>query len=85
MIGGYTGNLSLVGADAESRSLRVSWRPADGLASAGIAGLLAWVCSQIVPSRAWHWWQQHNPLVIQRLLVVVSILLLINLLANALT
>jgi hypothetical protein len=41
MIGGYTGNLSLVGADAESRRLRVSWRPADGLASAGITGLLA--------------------------------------------
>jgi hypothetical protein len=41
MIGGYAGNLSLVGADAESRSLRISWRPADGLASAGIAGLLA--------------------------------------------
>jgi hypothetical protein len=71
------------GTATDPRLLRVTWRPADMLIPAGMISFLAWLYTVLAPAAARRWWHQHNPLLVQRLLVVVSVLLLVNLLAGA--
>jgi hypothetical protein len=68
--------LTLDTSDHPQRA-RLSWRRADAPSPSPLRALLAPLRGLLASLPAARWWQEHDPLLVQRLLLLVSVLLLV--------
>lgn len=63
---------------------RVSWRPADAVVPPILLTVAAWLSAHVTAFPSTRWWRESDPLVAQRILLVVALLLTVLIVLQAL-